>query len=160
LAKANNQLAESDAGVIKGKFGYLAPETVQEKPVDHRVDVFAAGIILWELLAGKRLVLGGTDLATGRLGRGAGVPPPAQINRSVPPELDEIIKRSLARDPETRYQSARDFGRDLTRFLFRYGRAVGDDDVADLVRGALAPVPGQVDGVAKIAEMIDLMLLE
>src|SRR6185369_7826228 len=51
LAKASSQLAESDAGIIKGKFGYLAPETVLEMPVDQRVDVFAVGIILWEMLA-------------------------------------------------------------------------------------------------------------
>ena len=55
LAKASSQLAESDAGVIKGKFGYLAPETVAEMPVDHRVDVFAVGIILWEMLSHRPL---------------------------------------------------------------------------------------------------------
>jgi serine/threonine-protein kinase len=161
LAKASSQLAESDAGVIKGKFGYLAPETVMEKPVDQRVDVFAAGIILWEMLAGRRLFLGETDFQTVRMVRDAVIPPLPSINRAVPPDLDELVRRALARDPDARYQTARDLGRDLTRFLYRYGRPVSDDDVAELVVRAVGPSGGQpVDGVKKIAEMIDLMLLE
>jgi len=161
LAKASSQLAESDAGVIKGKFGYLAPETVMEQPVDQRVDVFAVGIILWEMLAGRRLFLGETDFQTVRLVRDAVIPPLPTINRAVPPDLDEVVRRALARDPGARYQSARELGGDLTRFLYRYGRPVSDDDVAELVVRAVG-VPGgaPVDGVKKIAEMIDLMLLE
>jgi serine/threonine-protein kinase len=161
LAKASSQLAESDAGVIKGKFGYLAPETVLEKGVDQRVDVFAVGIILWELLTGRRLFLGETDFATVRLVRDAVVPSLPTINRAVPPELDEIVKKALARDADSRYRSARALGRDLTNFLFRYGRPVGDDDVAELVlRAGGGSIAAPVDGTKKIAEMIDLVLLE
>jgi eukaryotic-like serine/threonine-protein kinase len=160
LAKASSQLAESDAGVIKGKFGYLAPETVMEKPVDQRVDVFAVGIILWEMLAGKRLFLGDTDFQTVRLVRDAVIPSLPPINRKVTPDLDEIVKRSLARDPDARYQTAYDLGRDLTHFLFRFGLPVADDDVAELVRSAMGVGAQPVDGAKKIAEMIDLMLLE
>jgi serine/threonine-protein kinase len=161
LAKASSQLAESDAGVIKGKFGYLAPETVMEKPVDQRVDVFALGIILWEMLAGRRLFQGETDFQTVRQVRDAVIPSLPPINRAVPAELDELVKHALARDPDARYQTAREFGRDLTRFLFRYGRPVGDEDVGDLVKSALGVGGAQtVDGVKKIADMIDLMLLE
>jgi serine/threonine-protein kinase len=161
LAKASSQLAESDQGVIKGKFGYLAPETVLEKPVDQRVDVFAVGIILWEMLAGRRLFLGDTDFQTVRLVRDAVVPPLPPINRAVPPELDELVRRALARDPDSRYLNARDLGHDLTQFLFRYGRPVSDDDVAELVKRAVGSGDAKpVDGVKKIAEMIDLVLLE
>jgi len=162
LAKASSQLAESDAGVIKGKFGYLAPETVLENPVDQRVDVFAVGIILWEMLAGRRLFLGETDFQTVRMVRDAVVPPLASINPAVPQQLDDLVRGALARDPEARYANARDFGRDLTRFLYRFGRPVGDDDVAELVRAAVGgdAVVAPVDGIKKIAEMIDLVLLE
>jgi serine/threonine-protein kinase len=161
LAKASSQLAASDAGVIKGKFGYLAPETVMEKPVDQRVDVFAVGIILWEMLAGKRLFLGDTDFATVRLVRDAVIPSLPQVNRAVTTELDAIVKRALAREPDARYQTAHELGHDLTRFLFRFGVPVSDHHVAELVRSAIGGVGGStVDGVKKIAEMIDLMLLE
>src|SRR6266511_4309523 len=67
LAKANSQLEKSEPGIIKGKFSYLSPEAAQGLPVDARTDVFAVGIILWELLAGRRLFLGETDLETVRL---------------------------------------------------------------------------------------------
>jgi serine/threonine-protein kinase len=160
LAKASSQLAESDQGVIKGKFGYLAPETVMEKPVDQRVDVFAVGIILWEMLAGRRLFLGDTDFATVRLVRDAVIPSLPQINRAVTTELDAIVKRALGRDPDARYQTAHELGSDLTRYLFRYGVPVSDHDVAELVRSAMGGGSMAVDGVKKIAEMIDLMLLE
>jgi serine/threonine protein kinase len=161
LAKASSQLAESDAGIIKGKFGYLAPETVLEMPADQRVDIFAVGIILWEMLAGRRLFLGETDFQTVRLVRDAVIPQLSRINEAVPADLEKILNRALARDRDGRYLNARDLGRDLTRFLYRYGRPVGDDDVADLVRGALAVLPGQqVDGSKMIAELIDLAMLE
>jgi serine/threonine protein kinase len=161
LAKASSQLAESDAGVIKGKFGYLAPETVMEIGVDHRVDVFAVGIILWEMLAGQRLFLGKNDYATVQAVARAEIPPLADINPAVPQELDWILAQGLARDRDARYPTARDFGRDLTRFLYRYGRPVSEYEVAELVRAtmgleALSPV----DGTQKIAELIDMMLLE
>jgi serine/threonine-protein kinase len=161
LAKASSQLAASDAGVIKGKFGYLAPETVMEQPVDRRVDIFAVGIILWEMLAGKRLFLGESDFHTVRLVRDAVIPALAPHNRSVPPELEEMLRGALARNPEDRYQDARDLGHDLTRFLFHYGRPVDDSSVADLVRSAIGGTAlPSVDGTQKIAELIDLVLLE
>jgi serine/threonine-protein kinase len=119
------------------------------------------GIILWEMLAGRRLFLGDTDFATVRAVRDAVVPSLRQINRNVPAELEEIVKHALARDPEKRYPSARALCKDLTRFLFRFGLPVGDDDVADLVKNAMGgPGAAPVDGTKKIAEMIDLVLLE
>ena len=161
LAKASSQLAASDAGVIKGKFGYLAPETVMEMPVDRRVDVFAVGIILWEMLTGRRLFLGETDFQTVRQVRDAVVPSIGAINRAVSPELEGIVRHALARDPAQRYINARDLGRDLTRFLFRHGQPVGDDNVAELVVGAIGGgTEKPVDGVKKISDMIDLVLLE
>jgi len=161
LAKASSQLAESDAGVIKGKFGYLAPETVLEKPIDQRVDIFALGIILWEMLANRRLFLGDTDFATVKQVRDAVIPPLQPINASVPPELERILHRALARDLEERYPTARSFSRDLTRFLYSFGQAVNEDDVADLVRRAAGVSAIAADGATKkIADMIDLMLLE
>jgi len=161
LAKASSQLAESDAGVIKGKFGYLAPETVMELGVDHRVDVFAVGIILWEMLAGQRLFLGKTDYQTVKLVSDANIPRLSDINPMVPDELERILARGLARDRDARYLTARDFGRDLTKFLYRYGLAVSEYEVAELVRATMGIEALQpVDGTQKIADLIDMMLLE
>lgn len=160
LAKATSQLEKSEAGIIKGKFSYLSPEAAMGQEVDARTDIFAVGIILWEMLSGKRLFLGDTDFATVRLVREANIPPLAPINAAVPRELEQIIGKALSRDQSSRYMSARDFGRDLTRLLFKLGRAVNEDDVAKTVRAAMG-VPGHpVDGTQKIADLIDLMLLE
>ncbi|MCC6559392.1 MAG: serine/threonine protein kinase [Polyangiaceae bacterium] len=160
LAKATSQLAKSDPGIIKGKFGYLAPETVLEQGVDHRVDIFAVGILLWELLAGRRLFHGDSDYATVKMVRDAVIPPLSGLNESVPKYLEPIIGRALAKDPSVRYGSARELGRDLTRFLFRFGRAVNEDDVAALVRNAMGVAAQPVDPTQKIADLIDMVLLE
>jgi serine/threonine-protein kinase len=160
LAKATSQLAKSDPGIIKGKFGYLAPETVLEQGVDHRVDIFAVGILLWELLAGRRLFQGETDYATVRLVRDAVIPPLSRINPDVPRELDQLLAKTLAKDPLQRFGTARELGRDLTRFLYSFRRPVNEDDVASLVRSAMGAPDTQIDGMAKIAELIDLTLLE
>src|ERR1700760_258434 len=67
LAKANSQLEKSEPGIIKGKFSYLSPEAAQGLAVHAKTDIFAVGIILWELLAGRRLFMGESDLETVRM---------------------------------------------------------------------------------------------
>jgi len=133
LAKANSQLEKSEPGIIKGKFSYLSPEAAQGLPVDAKTDIFAVGIILWELLAGRRLFMGETDLETVRMVQQARVPSIRQINPKVSAELERVIARALAGDPAARYQTARDFGRDLNDMLFHMGRAVSSFDIAQLV---------------------------
>src|SRR5207237_10297801 len=75
LAKANTQLEKSEPGIIKGKFSYLAPEAARGQEVDARADVFAIGIMLWELLSARRLFLGKTDLETVQQVQRAQIPP-------------------------------------------------------------------------------------
>ena len=138
LAKASSQLEKSEAGIIKGKFSYLSPEAALGQEVDHRTDIFAVGIILWEMLAGRRLFLGDSDFATVKQVQQAQIPPLSQVNKSVNADLERILARALARDPETRYTSARDLGRDLTAFLYRYGKPISAFDIAEYVRGAMS----------------------
>jgi serine/threonine protein kinase len=137
LAKANSQLEKSEPGIIKGKFSYLSPEAAMGQDVDARTDVFAVGIILWELLTGQRLFLGETDFQTVKKVQAAVVPTASQLNPKVWPDLEAIIERALAREPTQRYQSARAFGTDLSKFLFKYGVPVGSFDVGALVQGAM-----------------------
>ena len=137
LAKANSQLEKSEPGIIKGKFSYLSPEAAMGQDVDARTDIFAVGIILWELLAGQRLFLGETDFQTVKKVQASQVPSISQINKRVPADLERIINRSLARDPAQRYPTARSLGQDLSKFMFRYGVAVSTFDIEHLVQGAL-----------------------
>jgi serine/threonine protein kinase len=158
LAKATSQLEKSEVGIVKGKFGYLAPEAASGEEVDQRADIFAAGIILWEMLSGRRLFYGETDFATVKQVQEAKIP---QLDPPVPAELWGIITRALAREPATRYGTARDLGRDLTRFLYQHGRAVSAYDIAELVRGAVAHRKRQQpDKSSIIDKLIEEALLE
>lgn len=161
LAKATSQLEKSDPGIVKGKFSYLSPEAALGQDVDARADIFAAGIILWEMLAQKRLFLGENDARTVMLVRSANIPPLAPLNKDVPPELEQIIAKSLARDPDKRYATARDFGRDLTAFLYKYGKPVSSHDVADMVRHTVASrKPTTKAKPTTVGKLIEEALLE
>jgi serine/threonine-protein kinase len=156
LAKANSQLERSEPGIIKGKFSYLSPEAAMGQEVDARTDIFAIGIMLWELLSGQRLFLGDTDFQTVKKVQAAVVPPITAINKKVPKELEVILAKSLAREQAARYQTARDLGVDLTRFLFKFGVPVSTFDVGKLVQGAMkerqAKKPVQASIIDKLIE--------
>lgn len=162
LAKATSQLQKSESGIIKGKFSYLSPEAALGQEVDGRTDIFAVGIILWELLAGRRLFYGDTDFATVKQVQKAEIPSLSAINKDVPIELERILARALARDPKDRYQTARDLGRDLIQFLYRNGKAVSPYDVAELVRGAMSlrKKAATTDRALAIDKLIEEALLE
>ncbi|MCK5800616.1 MAG: serine/threonine protein kinase, partial [Deltaproteobacteria bacterium] len=134
LAKAASQVEQTDPGVVKGKFSYLSPEAASGQTVDFRSDLFAVGIILFEVLTGRRLFLGETDYQTVELVRKANVPSLATINPQIPPELDQIVHKSLARDANQRYQHAYEFQDALAQFLFARGTKVTSRDIATLVR--------------------------
>ena len=136
-AKAASQLESTDPGVVKGKFSYLSPEAASGLPVDHRADVFSCGILLYELVTGKRLYVGDTDYQTVELVRKAYVPPILKDNPEAPRELEDVIRKSLSRDANSRYQSARALGDSLAQVLFGHGLKVTDYDIANLVQGVL-----------------------
>ncbi|MCA9543824.1 MAG: protein kinase [Myxococcales bacterium] len=138
LAKAANQVSVTDPGVVKGKFSYLSPEAAYGKPVDGRADIFATGIVLWEMLAGRPLFDGETDLKTVELVRAAKVPPLNQFNGDVTPELEQIVQKALARDPRERFQNAEALGHELSRHLFENRLMVTSFDIAMLVKRVLS----------------------
>lgn len=161
LAKANNQLEKSEPGIIKGKFSYLSPEAAMGQEVDERTDVFAVGIILWEILASRKLFQGESDYQTVQLVQQAKIPPLSSINPKVPPELDRVIRRALARDPDERYRHARDLSTDLTAFLFHHGKPVGPYDIAALVKETMrAKQRDKLAGPSIIDKLIQEALFE
>ena len=110
----------SEIGVLKGKFSYMSPEQIRGMPVDARTDIFSAGIILHEMLTTEKLFRGDTEFALMEKVRKAEVPPPSKFNRRVPPELDAVCARALARDVADRYQTADAFAGDLRQLLINY----------------------------------------
>lgn len=134
LAKATTQLESTDPGVVKGKFAYLSPEAARGEAVDHRTDVFAVGILLFEMLSGRRLFLGKSDWETVELVRRAEVPDLRQINPDIPDRLQEIICKALALDIRERYASAGDFADDLIGVLFAHQMRVSARDLTETLQ--------------------------
>src|SRR5512142_2710390 len=119
IARAATGLSNYKEGMLMGKLGYVAPEQASvEKAWDHRVDLFAAGIVLYELLTGQKPFPKATDVDSLVLSRTAKVPPPSTLDATIPKELDAILGQALAYDPERRYPSARAFANALVDLLF------------------------------------------
>ncbi|MBK9035813.1 MAG: serine/threonine protein kinase [Myxococcales bacterium] len=155
LAKANSQVEQTDQGVVKGKFSYLSPEAAWGLEVDARTDVFAIGIILWEMLSGRRLFYGDTAYATVELVREARVPSLTALNPNIDAELDGIVRQALARDPAQRFQSAADVGDALSQYLFSRQWKVMSRDVANLVRdGRVAAARGASSRLSLIDALV------
>lgn len=117
IAKAETQLEATQAGTLKGKFGYMSPEQADGQLVDSRTDLFSLGIVLWEMLANDRLFTSNSEAAILRKIRECQIPSIRKINPSVPVELENIVLKSLAKDKTQRYQTAAAFHKDLNRFL-------------------------------------------
>ncbi len=118
IAKAKSKSTKTQAGMLKGKFSYMSPEQVTGQPIDRRSDIFSLGVVLYEMLTGKRLFLGKNDVETLEKIRKAEVPPPSVFNSKITEEMDRIVLKALAKDRDERYQWASDFGEDLKRFIF------------------------------------------
>jgi serine/threonine-protein kinase len=132
IAKAGNKL--TSPGMLKGKFAYMAPEQSRGENVDVRTDVFALGIVLWEMLTGGRLFDGETELAVLRAVQQSTVTPPSRLNPDVPGELNAVVMKALERDSEARYQTAGELERALVQVVLNHAQSPDDTDVATFVR--------------------------
>ena len=120
------------------KVPYAAPEQLFDGVVDARADVFALGVLLWELLAGKRLFARETDDETRAMIEAGVVPPLGDLVEDVPRELDALVRRALMRDPGSRFSSARELSRELEGLLVARGVVARDDDVGRYMRTLFA----------------------
>ena len=118
IAKADSNSEATQAGTIKGKLSYLAPEYLDGLELDPRYDLFAVGITLWELLCSRKLFTAANDLAVLKQIQACKVPRPSSINPNVPKELDEIVLKSLSKDRNDRYENMDQFNRALVKFLY------------------------------------------
>jgi serine/threonine protein kinase len=106
VAKASSSSVRTRTGTLKGKVGYMSPEQARGMPLDRRSDIFSLGVVLWELVAIRRLFKTDNDLATIQAIINFTPPPLVNVRDDCPPELAQIIERALHKDRETRYQSA------------------------------------------------------
>jgi eukaryotic-like serine/threonine-protein kinase len=119
LVTASAQAGASTAGMIMGTVAYLSPEQVATGSADARSDVYAAGIVLYELLTGAPPYSGDTAISVAYRHVNSDVPPPSQIAGDVPPELDELVLRTTRRDPAARPADAAAMLAELHRVAVR-----------------------------------------
>ena len=132
IAKAGNKLTQP--GVLKGKFAYMSPEQARGEAVDARTDIFALGVVLWEMLTGGRLFDGDSELAVLRAVQQSVIPPPARLNPDVPADLDAAVVRALERDPALRFQTAAELERALAQCVLKHAQSVDDTDLSAFMR--------------------------
>ena len=153
IALAVSRSTMTRDGRLKGKFSYMAPEQLKSQGATRRIDVFAAGIVLWEALTCRPLFRRRDDVSTLNAVLKAEVAPPSKFVESIPPELDAIVLKALNRDPDARYQTAADFAEALeqlpmdratTRTVATYvEEALGD--IIEQRRALIREVSGQTE---------------
>jgi tRNA A-37 threonylcarbamoyl transferase component Bud32 len=133
IARALGVAEATAPGTVKGKGAYMAPEQARGEPVDGRVDIFALGVILWELCAGRRLFARDSDAATLAALLSAAPPSaPSTWNEAVQPDLDALVLAALERDPARRTGSAEELVAGLAAIRLRMAAANEDDLHLDL----------------------------
>ncbi|MFT3923312.1 MAG: serine/threonine-protein kinase [Myxococcales bacterium] len=133
VAQVSDPQADSRSDMIKGKMGYMAPEQVLQKPLDARVDVFALGVCLFEMLSGTRLFRRDNLTATLKALLKEPIPSLSKLRADVPGELDDIVQKALAREPAARFQSAGELQEALEGFLAHSQEVVSNRHVAALM---------------------------
>jgi serine/threonine protein kinase len=129
IAHAQERESKTQAGTLKGKYGYMSPEQVIGGDLDGRSDIFAVGIVLAEMLMGKRLFTAPNDLDVLLMVRDGRLDRFDKNCKDLPPELDRIVRKALAKNLEDRYQTAAEFRDALDDLQFRFGLRVGPSDV-------------------------------
>jgi serine/threonine-protein kinase len=155
VASASQQRHKTRTGIVKGKFAYVAPELLLGERADRRADVWGMGVVAWELLTGERLFLRKSDMETLRAVTDHPIRPPSEVNPKLPPELDAVILRALARDPNDRYATARELGRDLARLAVHDGELITAADLAEWMEERFPTGRERNRQVLKLAAAVD-----
>jgi len=185
VAKVADRVNETKSGAVKGKIGYLSPEQARGQHLDRRSDLYALGIVMWEMLTVERLYKRGSDFEAMSAIITEPTPPPSSRRRDVPPEMDRLVLRALAKSPDERFQTAEELGEaieavavqtssplsaaSLSRFLRElFGgrpepwKAVADKAHGEVVTVTSEPVPRELrvpthDPVdRRLADVVDL----
>jgi serine/threonine protein kinase len=139
LAKHAIKRELTNPGVVFGRYSYLAPEQAKGQPADRRTDIYAVGIILWEMLTGRQLFPSdGRNPGVLKALRNPQTRPPSEVVPGVPDGVDEVVLRALAPDRDERYQNAGEFREDLSRVLARHYTRTDVDRVSALMQEIFA----------------------
>jgi serine/threonine protein kinase len=155
VAKAAGSGQQTATGVLKGKYPYMSPEQASGHHVDARSDQFALGVVMWELLTGKRLFKGESDMMTLRLVKDCQVPPPSQINPRLPPGLDSLVLRALSPTPDKRYPDCAAFRLALEDYIIQLRMAASTAHLSAYLRELYADRIAQEADPLKLDELAE-----
>jgi serine/threonine-protein kinase len=133
IASAANRLHTTNEGTLKGRWPYMAPEQIQGGKIDRRVDIWALGVTLWEMLTRRRLFKRKNDAETIMAVVYGRFPTPSEVVEDLPKELDAVVMKALEREPDRRFQTAREMGQAINQALTEHGRATGNAEISDLM---------------------------
>jgi serine/threonine-protein kinase len=159
IAKSGSQTGEDTKdGQLKGKVPYMSPEQASGEQIDWRSDIFAAGVMLFELTTGKRLFKGASEYETLKLICEKDYPLPSAVRPGYPPALERVVMRALAKKREDRYQSAREMQQDIETFVREERIAVSPVSVSRWMQGLfvekLAEQKEALQDVKQLADVI------
>jgi serine/threonine-protein kinase len=154
VAKYRAKSTETRVGTIKGKVAYMSPEQARGDTVDRRADVFALGIILWELTTARRLFRGDDILDTIAKVLEQDVPRPSRLVRGYPADLEAVVMKALAKRREDRFQTAHDLARALMEVLIRRGLFVTNDEVLLYMQAAFGEQIQERDAILRTAALM------
>ena len=156
VAKAAWRLQTTQDGQLKGKLAYMAPEQLESTDVDRRLDVYAASVVTWEALTGRRLFQGDTPQILAQL-TGKIVGPPSEVVPGIPAELDQVVLRGLSRDKGARFATARD----MAAALEKAAPIASQREVGEWVRAlAVTTLKERADRVAEIESVSSIDLVD
>ncbi len=156
IAQAVDQATVTRSGVLKGKYSYMSPEQASARPVDSRSDIFALGVVLYELLTGSRLFKRPNDIQTLNAVIECKVSAPSLANPALSPDLDVIVLKALAKQPENRYAQAGQLKAALQGWLTAQGLTPSKEELTQymqrlyadrLVQEKVESVPEEMDSL-------------
>lgn len=171
VARAVMRMTKTDAGRIKGKFAYCAPEQLRVEDIDRRADIFALGVVAWECLAGQRLFVADHPLATMERVQSMPIVPLDQIRSKVPKEVSDVVLWALERDPDKRPETAIAFAQALSEAgrnagikqpsgaqVGKFIQAAGGEPLTKIqsnIRVALSATADEIEEPTKAFQIID-----
>lgn len=150
IALAQGLGSSEDGNTLRGKYAYMSPEQARAEPLDNRSDIFSLGIVLYELLAGRRLFRAKTPEETLERVVSGSVPPLDLAALGLPSFAEQILERSLERDRESRYPNAGVMADDLSRVLVEMRAHVGDADLREAIARIAPPADASRANKARI----------